>query len=52
MQSTTVFHDRAGPLDKTLQRYEGHVHDLLRDLDREIVMADLVQWIEFPIGHA
>lgn len=32
------FHERAGSRDKTLKIYEGHVHDLLRDLDREAVM--------------
>ena len=47
-----MFHDRAGSPDKTLKLYEGHVHDLLRDLDRELVMADITQWIESRIGRA
>lgn len=37
--------ERAGSEDKALKLYEGHVHDLLRDLDRERVMADIVDWI-------
>jgi alpha-beta hydrolase superfamily lysophospholipase len=46
------FHERAGSLDKTLKLYEGHVHDLLRDLDNELVMADIARWIEARIGQA
>ena len=34
------FYDTAGSTDKTLKLYEGHYHDLLNDVDREIVMAD------------
>jgi len=44
--------ERAGSLDKTLKLYEGHVHDLLRDVGREIVLADIAQWLEFRIGRA
>jgi len=50
-EGSRVFHDRAGSPDKTLKLYEGHVHDLLRDLDRERVMADITQWIESRIGR-
>ena len=39
------FHDTAGSADKTLKLYEGHFHDLLNDLQKEIVMADIVAWI-------
>ena len=45
-EGSRVFHERAGSLDKTLMLYEGHVHDLLRDLDREVVIGDIAQWIE------
>jgi len=51
-EGSRVFHDRAGSADKTLKLYEGHVHDLLRDLDRELVMADITQWIESRIARA
>jgi len=40
------FYDRAGSADKTLKLYEGHVHDLLNDVDREVVMGDIKGWIE------
>jgi alpha-beta hydrolase superfamily lysophospholipase len=40
-----MFHDKAGSTDKTLKLYEGHAHDLLNDLDREIVMADIRDWL-------
>lgn len=39
------FHDRAGSTDKTLKLYEGHFHDLLNDIGREEVMADIVAWL-------
>ena len=40
------FYDTAGSADKTLKLYEGHYHDLLNDLDKEIVMADIQSWID------
>jgi acylglycerol lipase len=32
--------------------YEGHYHDLLNDLDKEIVMADIKSWIDAHISKA
>jgi acylglycerol lipase len=43
------FYDAAGSNDKTLKLYEGHFHDLLNDLDKEIVMADIQNWIDARI---
>ena len=40
------FYDTAGSKDKTLKLYEGHFHDLLNDLGKEGVMADIKAWIE------
>jgi alpha-beta hydrolase superfamily lysophospholipase len=40
-----LFHETAGSRDKTLKLYEGHVHDLLNDLSKEKVMADVIAWI-------
>ncbi len=39
------FYDTVGSEDKTLKLYDGHFHDLLNDLDKEIVMADIKNWI-------
>ncbi len=39
------FYEMAGSSDKTLKLYEGHYHDLLNDIDKEVVMADIEQWI-------
>jgi acylglycerol lipase len=39
------FYDTAGSRDKTLKLYEGHFHDLLNDIDKELVMADIRDWI-------
>ena len=39
------FYETVGSQDKTLKLYDGHYHDLLNDLDKEIVMADITNWI-------
>ncbi len=39
------FYDHAGSTDKTLKLYEGHYHDLLNDTDKELVMADILGWV-------
>ncbi len=39
------FYDHAGSIDKTLKLYEGHYHDLLNDTDKELVMADILGWV-------
>jgi len=41
-----MFFDNAGSADKTLKLYEGHYHDLLNDIDREVVMRDIQGWID------
>ena len=45
-----LFYDHAGSTDKTLKLYEGHVHDLLNDIDKEVVMADIQSWIDARIA--
>jgi len=40
------FYAMAGSKDKTLKLYEGHFHDLLNDVDKEVVMADIQAWID------
>ena len=35
--------------DKTLRLYEGHFHDLLNDVDKEKVMADIQAWLDARI---
>ena len=46
------FYDTAGSTDKTLKLYDGHSHDLLNDLDKEKVMADIVSWLNARIKSA
>jgi len=43
------FYERAGSTDKTLKLYEGHYHDLLNDVEKEVVMADIQRWIDAHI---
>ncbi len=40
------FYDMTGSKDKTLKLYEGHFHDLLNDVDKEVVTADIQAWID------
>jgi len=44
-----LFYDTAGSTDKTLKLYEGHFHDLLNDLGKESVIADIMAWIHFRV---
>lgn len=46
------FYERAGSRDKTLKLYEGHAHDLLNDLDRQVVMADIQGWMDAHLPAA
>ena len=41
-----LFYEKAGSSDKTLKIYEGHFHDLLNDVGKEQVMADVIAWID------
>ena len=41
-----LFFEKAGSADKTLKLYDGHVHDLLNDLDKQVVMADIIEWLD------
>ena len=40
------FYEKAGSSDKTLKLYEGHFHDLLADIGKQEVMADVQAWID------
>lgn len=44
------FYEQAGSSDKTLKLYEGHFHDLLADLGKQQVMADIQAWIDAHLG--
>ena len=45
-KGSEYFFAHAGASDKTLELYEGHYHDLLNDIGKEQVLADIVDWIE------
>src|SRR5699024_9079012 len=40
------FYQQAGATDKTLKLYDGHYHDLLNDLDKEVVIKDIQDWLD------
>jgi len=40
-----LFYEKAGSPDKTIKLYEGRFHDLLNDIDKESVVADIKSWI-------
>ena len=39
------FMEHASSNDKQLKLYEGHLHDLLNDIDNGIVVKDIIQWL-------
>jgi acylglycerol lipase len=39
------FYETAKSTDKTLKLYDGYFHDLLNDVDKEVVIADITSWI-------
>jgi len=45
------FYQNAGSADKSLKLYEGHFHDLLNDVGKEEVMADIQDWIEVRLPN-
>jgi alpha-beta hydrolase superfamily lysophospholipase len=44
------FYQLAGSNDKMLKLYDGHYHDLLADLGKQRVMADIQAWIDDHLG--
>jgi acylglycerol lipase len=40
------FYEMAGSQEKTLKLYDGAFHDLLNDVDKDVVMADILTWID------
>jgi len=44
-EGSRFFHETAGSTDKTLKLYDGHFHDLLNDVGKGTVMADIKGWI-------
>lgn len=44
-EGSQYFYDNLGSEDKTLKLYEGGYHDLLNDIDKQTVMADILAWV-------
>lgn len=44
------FHSEAGAADKTLKIYPDRFHDMLNDIGKEEVMADILAWIDARMG--
>jgi alpha-beta hydrolase superfamily lysophospholipase len=45
-RGSQLFFDTAESKDKTLKMYDGMCHDLLNDVDKEVVMSDITRWID------
>lgn len=45
-KGSEFFFQTAGAADKTLKLYQGHAHDLLADVGKQQVMADILSWLE------
>jgi acylglycerol lipase len=46
VSGSQFFYDTTESTDKTIKLYEGSYHDLLLDIDRDKVMADITTWID------
>jgi acylglycerol lipase len=46
VSGSQFFYDHAGSTDKTLKLYDGHYHDLLNDVGKEAVIADITTWLD------
>jgi len=46
------FYATTGSKDKTLKIYEGHFHDLLADIGKEVVVGDMLAWLEARLSVA
>jgi alpha-beta hydrolase superfamily lysophospholipase len=51
VSGSQMFYDAVGAKDKTLKLYAGAFHDLLNDLDKKTVMADITAWIEAHLSN-
>ncbi len=40
------FYNTAGSADKTLKLYDGYFHDLLNDVGKELVISDILGWLD------
>ncbi|WP_172293787.1 alpha/beta hydrolase [Pseudoruegeria sp. HB172150] len=49
-RGSEYFYEHAGSADKVLKLYEGHYHDLLNDIGKEEVFADIAGWVEAQLG--
>lgn len=44
-EGSKYYYEHVSSPDKALKLYEGHYHDLLNDLDKEVVIADISEWL-------
>jgi len=51
-RGSQFFYDTVGSKDKTLKLYDGHFHDLLNDVGKEKVMADVMDWLNARLPKA
>ncbi|MBV9214130.1 MAG: lysophospholipase [Actinobacteria bacterium] len=47
-EGSVMVHERAGSADKRIVAYEGLAHEILNEPERELVVADLIDWLD---GH-
>ncbi len=45
------FYEAAGSKDKTLKLYEGYFHDPLNDSGKELVLTDILAWLESRLAQ-
>ncbi|MBA0820831.1 hypothetical protein Gohar_022309 [Gossypium harknessii] len=48
-QASQKLYEAAASTDKTIKLFEGLLHDLLFELERETIMDDIIQWLNYRV---
>ncbi len=50
-KGSDMLFERLGTRDKTLKTYQGYYHEILNELAKEVVLEDILQWLETQINN-
>ncbi len=45
-KGSEVFYERCGAKDKSIKKYEGYYHEILNELGKEVVLEDIIKWLD------
>lgn len=50
LEGSKMLYQKANSKDKTLQLYEGFYHEIINEVEKEQVMADMIDWMDERVG--